>query len=68
MSKAPFDLDTREGYESMLKFLDRLTAEHGDELPELSDPTPRQLAQRLLDNSKAMYPEDWAALEWIASR
>ena len=29
--------------------LDRLEAEHGGELPEITDPTPRERAQRLLD-------------------
>jgi hypothetical protein len=35
-------------YHDMLKTLGRLEAEAGCELPELSDPTPRERALRLL--------------------
>ncbi len=64
---AAFDLTTDAGYRDMLSFLDRVEAECGDELPDLSDSSPRQRAQRLLDAVTAMTPEDWAAAEWIAN-
>ncbi len=52
-------MTTKKEYEAMLNRLDRLEAEYGGELPELSDPGPYGRARRLLDADAPLEDDDF---------